>query len=356
VIWAATDLLGDIYLWSAAIRELRRRGLLKGIRPSLRSHGLDGGWRFAFTINLTASVNSAWGPVARLLVGGFSALPATGLYRVATIMIDAVQSPIDLMAKAVHPELMRHDPATSRPWRLMLRTMALGTLVALFAGLVIGIFGREAAGASVRPEFRPAAPLLMVLLILPVIATLAFPLPAMFYSLGRPSGPLVANVVGALVFIGSLPILAPPYGLVGAGAALVLGRLCSLLVMAALLTSLYRQRPATNQGRGGSGRRARLGDNHAQDPRSRPRPRAQAQAVRLVRSVRPRRTVERGRAPRPRHGRRLCAGKLQPRVTEAYLNESFDREILREMGQLGLLGATIPQLMAAPGSATSATA
>ena len=33
---------------------------------------------------------------------------------------------------------------------------------------------------------------------------------------------------------------------------------------------------------------------------------------------------------------------LQPRVTEAYLNESFDREILREMGQLGLLGATIP--------------
>jgi len=32
---------------------------------------------------------------------------------------------------------------------------------------------------------------------------------------------------------------------------------------------------------------------------------------------------------------------LQPRVTEAYLNEDFDREILREMGQLGLLGATI---------------
>jgi len=34
---------------------------------------------------------------------------------------------------------------------------------------------------------------------------------------------------------------------------------------------------------------------------------------------------------------------LQPRVTEAYLNENFDREILREMGSLGLLGATIPQ-------------
>ena len=34
--------------------------------------------------------------------------------------------------------------------------------------------------------------------------------------------------------------------------------------------------------------------------------------------------------------------KLQPRVTEAYLNENFDRAILSEMGELGLLGATIP--------------
>ncbi len=34
--------------------------------------------------------------------------------------------------------------------------------------------------------------------------------------------------------------------------------------------------------------------------------------------------------------------QLQPRVTEAYLNEHFDRDILREMGALGLLGATIP--------------
>ena len=35
-------------------------------------------------------------------------------------------------------------------------------------------------------------------------------------------------------------------------------------------------------------------------------------------------------------------GKLQPRVTSAYMEESFDREIMREMGELGLLGATIP--------------
>ncbi len=35
--------------------------------------------------------------------------------------------------------------------------------------------------------------------------------------------------------------------------------------------------------------------------------------------------------------------KLQPRVKDAYLHENFDREILREMGSLGLIGATIPE-------------
>ncbi|HEX8216376.1 MAG TPA: acyl-CoA dehydrogenase family protein, partial [Allosphingosinicella sp.] len=34
--------------------------------------------------------------------------------------------------------------------------------------------------------------------------------------------------------------------------------------------------------------------------------------------------------------------RLQPRVTEAFLAENFDRGIMSEMGELGLLGATLP--------------
>ncbi|KAG8957603.1 hypothetical protein FRC03_009980 [Tulasnella sp. 419] len=39
--------------------------------------------------------------------------------------------------------------------------------------------------------------------------------------------------------------------------------------------------------------------------------------------------------------RDYCQEKLQPRVLEAYRTEDFDKSILSEMGQLGLLGATI---------------
>jgi glutaryl-CoA dehydrogenase len=41
--------------------------------------------------------------------------------------------------------------------------------------------------------------------------------------------------------------------------------------------------------------------------------------------------------------RDYAQGELLPRVTSAYLEERFDREIMTEMGALGLLGPTIPE-------------
>lgn len=40
--------------------------------------------------------------------------------------------------------------------------------------------------------------------------------------------------------------------------------------------------------------------------------------------------------------REYCSGKLQPRILNAFRNEHTDRLIFNEMGELGLLGATIP--------------
>lgn len=41
--------------------------------------------------------------------------------------------------------------------------------------------------------------------------------------------------------------------------------------------------------------------------------------------------------------RNYAQDKLVPRIREGFRNEHFDREILSEMGELGLLGATIPE-------------
>ena len=47
--------------------------------------------------------------------------------------------------------------------------------------------------------------------------------------------------------------------------------------------------------------------------------------------------------------RRYCEQKLAPRVVEAFRNETTDVAIFREMGELGLLGPTIPEEYGGPG-------
>ena len=41
--------------------------------------------------------------------------------------------------------------------------------------------------------------------------------------------------------------------------------------------------------------------------------------------------------------RAYCQEKLMPRVLEANRHETFDREIFNELGELGFLGATLPE-------------
>ena len=120
-IWFATDLAGDLYTWFLAVRELRRRGLLDGIRPTLKPTTLPGAWRFAIHINLAISVSTVWGPIARLVVGGLLGPAGAGLFRVASSLADSAQKPADLLGKAFYPEVVRMDLSSKKPWKLMLR-------------------------------------------------------------------------------------------------------------------------------------------------------------------------------------------------------------------------------------------
>jgi len=244
-IWYVTDLAGDLYSWFLAWRELRRRGLLKGIRPTLRPDSLPGAWRFAIHVNLNASVQAAWGPIARLVVGGLLGPAGAALFRVASSLSDSASKPADLLAKAFYPEVVRMDLSTKKPWKLMLRGTALASALAVLAILILIVGGQDIVRLLFGREFIGAYQALVILMVVPFINVFSFPLPPMLYALDRPDVPVTSRLAGSLVFFLSIAPLAWNFGVDGAAIALVLGSAATAAMMIWQVQREYRRvRPA----------------------------------------------------------------------------------------------------------------
>lgn len=240
-LWAATDLAGDLYLWFLAWRELGRRGLRAGIRPTLKPAGLEKAWPFAIQVNLTSSLMAAWSPVARLIVGGLLGPASAAVYRVAASLADSAQKPADLLAKAYYPEVVRMDPATKHPWRLMLRGSAMAALFGLVAVAVLVIGGKLLIGALFGREFLDVYPVLLVMIGVPLLAVISFPLPPMLYALDRPDGPLKARIVATIVYFAIIAPLCWRFDTIGAAIAIVIANAVMVAILMVMLRIEHRR-------------------------------------------------------------------------------------------------------------------
>lgn len=239
--WYLTNLAGDLYDWFLAWRELRRRGLLEGIRPTLNPESLPGAWRFAIHVNLTASVQAAWGPIARLVVGGLLGAAGAALFRVASALSDSASKPADLLAKAFYPEVVRMDLSTRKPWRLMLRGTALASGLALVAVLILLLGGRPIVSFLFGTQFLGAYEALVILMLVPFLSVLSFPLPPMLYALDRPDAPLKARLFGTILYFAIIAPLCWNFGVNGAAIAFVAGNVGTVGMMMWQLRGEHRR-------------------------------------------------------------------------------------------------------------------
>lgn len=240
-IWYVTSLGGDLLLWFFAWRELKRHDLLHGIRPTLRPSALSGAWRFAIHVNLTSSLQTAWGPLARLLVGGLLGPTSAAQYRVAGSLADSAQKPTDILSRAFYPEVMRMDFSTRRPWKLMIRGVALAAIFAVVAVALVLVAGKALILLVFGQEFVAAYAVLAVLVLAPLVTMISFPLPAMLYALDRPGAPLVARLVGVTVYLAAVAPLTWKFGLTGAAAAFVVGNVATVTTLIIQVAREYRK-------------------------------------------------------------------------------------------------------------------
>jgi O-antigen/teichoic acid export membrane protein len=240
-IWYVTELGGDAFFWFLTWRELKRHDLLHGIRPTLRPRHLSGAWPFAVQVNLTSSLNTAWGPVAQLIVGGLVGPAGAAIYRVASSLADSAQKPADLLGKVFYPEIVRMDLATKKPWKLMMRGTALATCVGLLSALILLVGGRWLVDALFGSEFLPAYPVLMVLLAAPLIGMIGFPLVPMLYAMDRPDVPLKARLAAVILYFAIVAPMIWRFGLIGAASAFVIAYALMVLTLAWQVRRGYRR-------------------------------------------------------------------------------------------------------------------
>jgi O-antigen/teichoic acid export membrane protein len=240
-IWYVTDLAGNLYPWVLAWRELKRHGLLEGIRPTLKPAALEGAWRFAINVNLATTVQAVWGPIGRLVVGGLLGPAGAAFFRVASTLTDAAQKPADLLGKAYYPEIMRMDLTSNKPWKLMLRATAMVSGIAVLAIFVLIIGGKPLIGLIFGKQFLGAYEPLLILMAVPFIGVFSFPLSPMLYALGRSDGPHKAKLFGSVIFFVTIAPLSWAWGVTGAAVSLVLANVVNAGAMMIQLRGEHRR-------------------------------------------------------------------------------------------------------------------
>ena len=133
------------------------------------------------------------------------------------------------------------DLASKHPWRLMLRGTALAGAFGLTAVLCLIIGGRPLIDALFGSEFLGVYPVLLIMVGVPLLAMLSFPLAPMLYALDRPDAPLKARVVGTALYFAIVAPLCWRFDVQGAAIALVVGHIAMFTVLLGYLGREHRR-------------------------------------------------------------------------------------------------------------------
>lgn len=238
-VWAAASLINYAVLWFFAGRELHRAGWLRGLfdrPPTLRApeHGV---WGFAWTANIDASIAVAKQELPVLLAGGVLGPAYAAIFKVAVQIASVLVRGTQQLDEVIYPELARmiHGGEAKRVWPLVIRAGAILVAIALAVGAVVAALGPDVLSWALQTDYRPSAPLAMLLLFAGAISGAYAPLLPTLYAAGRPDQALLARGAGVVVLLILFVVLAKTIGSLGPGFAFIIGDTIAL-VFAATLT------------------------------------------------------------------------------------------------------------------------
>lgn len=178
--------------------------------------------RFGVSTNLSASINLVNKDSELLWVAFFRTPTEVGYYKLALALANMVQMPISPMPQATYPELSRE--AARRNWKNVRYVMRQGAWMAggytLLVAVFLLLFGRPIIRYIYQPEYLPAYPALLILLVGFLFANTFYWNRTALLALGLPDYPTKVNLVAALLKIGGALLLIPRFGYLGSAALL----------------------------------------------------------------------------------------------------------------------------------------
>ncbi|MEM8788833.1 MAG: lipopolysaccharide biosynthesis protein [Pseudomonadota bacterium] len=224
--WLISDIAGELFLWVAAVRVGRARGLFADPAAPLRSVPRQhrGLWRYLFATNLNASLQQGAAPFYTILVGGLLGASAAGAYRLAQTILEAVAVPAELAMRSLFPEVARlNAQGAARARQVVARFAVLSAGAGLILAALLALAAPWAVPAALGADYAVAGDLLRILSAVVVALFMGSILETALLAGGRAGRALAARAAATLASVALAIPLAPVLGLTGIGAALVIG-------------------------------------------------------------------------------------------------------------------------------------
>lgn len=180
--------------------------------------------RFAFNTNISATINLVNKDSEELWVLLLRNPTEAGWYKQAIALANLVLIPISPLPQATYPELARE--VARKAWSNVRYVLRQGSRLALLyttiTAVFLVLFGRRLIAWLYQPEFLPAYPALIILLVGLLIANTFYWNRTALLALNRPDYPTKVNLIAALLKVALAIILIPTFGYL-ASAALLAG-------------------------------------------------------------------------------------------------------------------------------------
>jgi len=239
--WLAGSIAEAAIQWFFGLRELSRRGLLKGLLrwPTGITREHDGIWRFVLTTKLDTSLEELSSRATPLAVGWILGPAAAGLYHVAMKIGMVLSQPMVLVGQSLYPELSRLVAARQfqNLNRVVVRTGLVAVMLGLFILLILSIFGEQILVLYGGTAFAAAYSVLLLIALAATIQLSGFPMGLALVASGKPGSVLKIKLVTSVLLFPVLLILLKYVGLNGAGVYAT----AFALAMVTLLAVVFRR-------------------------------------------------------------------------------------------------------------------